>query len=162
MSDEEKSVEVRIIAHVKNEVPAGKVENWEDVISEVVLDEEYEPSLEGIEEFSHIIIVFWMHHVDEYLPKVHPQGREDIPEQGAFATRTPFRPNPIGISAVKLLSREGVSLKVSGLDCYNGTPVLDMKPYNAIDSGNIDLRIPEWMRKLMKEMETSDNPRYLY
>lgn len=161
LPEKENSVTVRIIGHVRNEVPSGKVDDWGGIASEVVLDGEYEPSLEGIEQFSHIIVIFWMHQVDEYRPKVRPQGRTDIPEQGTFATRTPFRPNPIGISAVKLLSREGPILRVIGLDCYDNTPVLDIKPYNAVDRGRVEIEIPDWMRKLMEERET-DNPRYLY
>ncbi|UCD91900.1 MAG: tRNA (N6-threonylcarbamoyladenosine(37)-N6)-methyltransferase TrmO [Methanobacteriota archaeon] len=157
----EKDVTVRVIGHVKNEITSGKVEDWGEVESEIVLNEEYESSLDGIEQFSHIVVVFWMDQVHEYTPKVHPQSREDIPKQGVFATRTPFRPNPIGISAVKLLSREGSVLKVMGLDCFDRTPVLDIKPYNAVDVEKIEFKVPGWMRRLMDERKT-DNPRYLY
>lgn len=153
MSSEE-SLRLKIIGHVKNEIPSGKVNDWEGVRSEIILKDEYGPFLDGIEQFSHIVVVFWMHQVDEYLPKIHPKGRMDIPEQGVFATRTPFRPNPIGISAVRLHSRTGASLNVSGLDCYNDTPVLDIKPFTQRDSGTSDIRIPKWMEEIMKEKES--------
>lgn len=146
-----KSIETEIIGHVRNDAPKGKVNDWTDVVSEITLKKEYEPLLDGVEDFSHIVVIFWMHQVEDYQPKVHPRRREDIPEQGVFATRTPFRPNPIGVSAVKLMYRKGASLTVSGLDCFDGTPVLDIKPYTPKNMEITDIRIPEWMEELFKE-----------
>lgn len=149
------SVDAKVIGHVRNDITSGKVDDWDKVVSEIVLEERYSPSLDGIEDFSHIVVVFWMNQVDEYRPKVHPRGREDIPEQGVFATRTPFRPNPIGISAVRLLERKGSILTVSGLDCFDGTPVLDLKPYTPKNMRISNIRIPEWMERLF---ENGGNP----
>lgn len=145
------AIEAEIIGRVKNDVHEGKVDDWAEVVSEIVLEDDYEPLLDGIEGFSHIVVVFWMDRVEGYQPKVHPKRREDIPEQGVFATRTPFRPNPIGISAVRLLNRKGSSLTVAGLDCFNGTPVLDIKPYTPKNLEITDIRIPKWMKDLFLE-----------
>ncbi len=145
------SIEAKVIGHVRNDVQQGKVGHWSNVVSQIVLEEEFEELLDGIEGFSHITVVFWMDKAQGYRPKVHPRGREDIPKQGVFATRTPFRPNPIGISPVKLLHRKSNSLTVSGLDCFNGTPVLDIKPYTPKNMEITDIRIPGWMEGLFRE-----------
>ena len=145
------SIAVKIIGHVKNDVGQGKVDDWDEVVSEIILEDDYEELLDGIEGFSHIVVVFWMDKVEGYQPKVHPRRREDIPEQGVFATRTPYRPNPIGISSVRLLKRRGPVLTVAGLDCFNGTPVLDIKPYTPKNLEITDIRIPKWMEDLFKK-----------
>ena len=84
--------------------------------------------------------------------KVHPRGREDMPFVGAFATRTPYRPNPIGLTIVELLKVEGNVLTVRGLDAIDGTPVLDIKPFDYWDVAE-GVRVPEWWAKLEKERE---------
>ncbi len=148
-----KSIRVEVLGYVKNEIEGGRVEDWKEITSEIVLDERYGPLLDGIEDFSHIVVVFWMHQVKGYEPKIHPRGRTDIPRQGVFATRTPLRPNPIGISVVSLIDRRGSSLIVSGLDCLNGTPVLDIKPYTPKSMEIAEIRVPEWMKKLLADKE---------
>jgi tRNA-Thr(GGU) m(6)t(6)A37 methyltransferase TsaA len=147
------TVEAKIIGRVKNDVQEGKVNDWDDVVSDIILEDDYDRLLDGIEGFSHVVVVFWMDRVEGYEPKVHPKRREDIPEQGVFATRTPYRPNPIGISSVRLLERKGTSLRVSGLDCFNGTPVLDVKPFTPKNLEITDVRIPKWMEDLFKKDE---------
>ncbi|MEE9116337.1 MAG: tRNA (N6-threonylcarbamoyladenosine(37)-N6)-methyltransferase TrmO [Thermoplasmata archaeon] len=136
------------IGHVRNDVGGGKVDSWRGIESKVVLKEQFEPLLDGIEDFSHVVVIGWLHEIEGYAPSVHPRGRKDLPEVGVFATRTPHRPNPIGVTVVNLLSRDGTTLKVSDLDFYNGTPVLDIKPFTPKYLGITDLRIPEWMRTL--------------
>lgn len=89
-----------------------------------------EESLRGIEGFSHLWLIFVFHKNtnDRFHAKVHPprMGGESI---GVFATRSPHRPNPIGLSLVRLEKREGDTLLLSGVDLIDGTPVLDVKPY---------------------------------
>ncbi len=118
------------------------------MISEIVVKPELEPALEGIEDFSHIIVIFWLHKSpSKDLPlKIHPMGRGDLPLVGLFATRSPRRPNPIGISIVRLLERRGNILQVKGLDAVNHTPVLDIKPLfpGEVEGG---LAAPEWARR---------------
>lgn len=136
------------IGWVRNEVSDLARRDWRDVVSEIIIKPELEPALAGIEDFSHIIVIFWFHKSpSKDLPlKIHPMGREELPLVGLFATRSPRRPNLIGISIVRLLERRGNILKVKGLDAVNNTPVLDIKPLfpGEIEGG---LRAPEWARR---------------
>ena len=86
-----------------------------------------EPGLQDIEGFSHLYVIWVFHRVDGYDLIAHPPS-DDRPH-GVFATRSPRRPNPIGLTVVKLLRREGTRLHVAGVDMLDGTPVLDIKPY---------------------------------
>ncbi len=107
--------------------------------------------LDGLDEFSHIMVVFWMHLVPrENRPptRIHPRGRTDLPLVGLFATRAPHRPNPIGVSVVKLLRRHDNILTVAGLDAINGTPVLDIKSYMTPVDKPEDIRMPDWVSKI--------------
>ncbi len=144
-------VELQPIGRVRNEVeekPADGV--WEELVSEIEIEEEFEPALEGIEEFSHIIVLFWIDRRDpsDRPLQVHPQGRQDLPLKGVFATRSPARPNRIGLTVVKLLERDGRVLRVLGLDALNGTPVLDIKPYLVRGDSVPDASIPDWLKTL--------------
>jgi tRNA-Thr(GGU) m(6)t(6)A37 methyltransferase TsaA len=99
----------------------------------------YEHALEDLQTFRFIWILFWFHENRHFRRKVLPP-RSDR-RRGVFATRSPYRPNPIGMSAVELLGIEGLRLRVQNLDILDGTPVLDLKPYipytDAIgDAGN--------------------------
>ena len=94
-----------------------------------------------------------MHEVSEEerrTMKVRPRGRRDMPLLGAFATRTPHRPNPIGLTLVELLELEGNVVTVRGLDAFDGTPILDIKPFDYWDVAEY-ARVPEWWMKLEKE-----------
>lgn len=146
---------LRAIGHVENDVQPGERVIWEEIDSRLLVDPEWAEGLEGLEEFSHIIVVFWLDRprVDENeLPlKVHPEAREDLPMVGLFATRTPHRPNPIGLTAVELLAREGNVLRVRGLDAFTGTPVLDIKPYLLRGDMKAKARAPNWLRRLWQE-----------
>ena len=99
------------------------------VVSDLVLDDWYTEALDGIEDYSHVLVIFWM---DQAGPpktlKGQVQGREELPIVGLFAPRAPSRPNPVGVSAVALLSREKNILRVQGVDAIDGTPLLDIKP----------------------------------
>ena len=88
---------------------------------------EFADGLKDIEGFSHIYLLYAFHESDGYTLQVKPFL--DDQEHGIFATRHPCRPNPIGISVVKLLSRKENSLTVEGIDMLDGTPLLDIKPY---------------------------------
>jgi tRNA (adenine37-N6)-methyltransferase len=87
----------------------------------------FEDALSDLALWDHIWVVFWFDRNREFRPKVQPP-RSDV-KRGLFATRSPYRPNPIGISALQLLAVEGLVLRVRGLDLLDGTPVLDVKPY---------------------------------
>ncbi len=121
---------------------------WSQVESVLIIDSELTDLMDGLEDFSHIIVLFWMHQSSGEFPiKVHPQGRDDMPLTGVFATRAPHRPNSIGMTVVKLIDREGNRLRVKELDAIDGTPVLDIKPYLPKDSIP-DAHYPEWVAKL--------------
>jgi tRNA-Thr(GGU) m(6)t(6)A37 methyltransferase TsaA len=89
----------------------------------------YEYGLSDIEGFSHLWVLFWFHLNEGWRPKVLPPRSSR--RRGVFATRAPYRPNPIGLSVVKLEAVEGLKLEISGIDILDQTPVLDLKPYVA-------------------------------
>jgi tRNA-Thr(GGU) m(6)t(6)A37 methyltransferase TsaA len=93
----------------------------------ILVNQEYADALEDIEGFDRIWLVYLMHLVSSWKPRVIPF--RDTREHGLFATRSPSRPNPIGLSSVELLSRDGNCLEVAGIDVVDGTPLLDIKPY---------------------------------
>src|SRR3989344_2837127 len=105
--------------------------------------------LDGIEDYSHVIIVYWMGEEKECHLKHHPQGRLDVPYGGIFACRCPQRPNRLAISTVKLVVRQGRRLRVKGLDILNGTPILDIKPYWPQYDRVSNVKIPAWVNKLV-------------
>jgi tRNA-Thr(GGU) m(6)t(6)A37 methyltransferase TsaA len=84
-------------------------------------------ALKDLSGFSHIWVVFWFNHSRGWNSQVVPP--RDVRKRGLFATRAPHRPNPIGMSAVRLLQVQGLMIRVRGLDMLDGTPVLDIKPY---------------------------------
>ena len=89
---------------------------------------EYEDGLGHLEGFSHIILLYFFHYADPGYELVVTPFLDDEPK-GLFATRYPRRPNPVGLSVVRLLRREGRVLHVDGIDVLDGTPLLDIKPY---------------------------------
>jgi tRNA-Thr(GGU) m(6)t(6)A37 methyltransferase TsaA len=96
-------------------------------MAEIEVFAEYKDGLADIDGFSHIIILYLFHQSKGYSVKVRPFY--DSRMRGLFATRAPRRPNPIGISVVRLIERKGNVLKVKGIDVINGTPLIDIKPY---------------------------------
>jgi len=125
------------------------------LISRIVVRKNLAEALEGIEDFSHLFVVFFMHQVsagDRKILRMHPRGRKDLPLLGVFATRTAFRPNPIGLTLVELLERKENVLAVRGLDAYDGTPVLDVKPADSRDMP-ANMRVPKWLRRLENEKQ---------
>jgi len=140
------------VGFVKTEA-VGKEVRDKNVVSKIVFREEYTEALEGVEEFSHLFVLFWLHEMsdeDRRVMKVRPRGRSDMPLLGIFATRTPHRPNPIGLTRVKLLNVDGNVVTVQGLDAFDGTPVLDIKPFDSWDTTE-DFKVPKWWMKLDKE-----------
>ena len=123
------------------------------VISKIVVREELVAGLEGIDGFSHLFVLFWLNQISSAQRKtlkVHPRGRMDLPLLGVFATRTMLRPNPIALTLVELLKVEGNVLTVKGLDAYDGTQVLDVKPFDRWDVAT-EAKVPDWWKKLEAE-----------
>jgi tRNA-Thr(GGU) m(6)t(6)A37 methyltransferase TsaA len=98
-----------------------------DVEGEVVVDAAFEAALADIEGFERVWLIYWLDRAGPYAPRVVPY--RDTRSHGLFATRSPCRPNAIGLSVVRLLGREGRTLRVAGVDVLDGTPLLDLKPY---------------------------------
>jgi tRNA (adenine37-N6)-methyltransferase len=122
-------------------------------LSEITLNPDFHPALEGIREFSHVFVLFWLHQISDAerrKMKIHPRGRKDMPLVGVFATRSKYRPNPIGLTLCELISVQDTVLTVRGLDAFDGTYVLDLKPYDSWDCAP-DAKVPQWWMKLERE-----------
>ena len=97
---------------------------------------EFELGLTDVEGFSHLFVIWAFHQSQSYELLGKPPTDDRL--HGVFATRSPFRPNPIGLTVVELLHREGARLRVRGIDMLDGTPILDIKPYlSSIPSENL-------------------------
>jgi len=108
----------------KEDIPK---EDRELIEGRIEIFKEFEDGLKDIDGFSHLIIIFVFHKSYGYNLEVKPPFGDKI--RGVFATRSPYRPNPIGMTIVELLEREGNILRVKGIDMIEGTPVIDIKPY---------------------------------
>ena len=123
-------------------------------VSMIIIDEDLVDILDGIVEYSHLLVLYWAHQVPEQsrsMTRVHPMGREEYPLKGIFSTCSPARPNPVLMSVVRLLRRSGNVLEVSGLDAIDGSPVVDIKPYVKDFYPQEGVSIPEWMQQLRRE-----------
>jgi tRNA-Thr(GGU) m(6)t(6)A37 methyltransferase TsaA len=144
------SIEIRPIGCVH------RLSSTEDVtdrnlVSQIILLPELEPALAGIEQFSHLYVIYWLDRVSNEHRSVLTQPTNGIP-RGVFAGRKPWRPNPIGLTLVELVRYEGNVLWVRGLDAIEDSPILDIKPYPEWVSGRLivvtDFRLPpDWQGK---------------
>ncbi len=100
-----------------------------DAICSIEVDERWVQALNGVETCSHLVVLYWMDQARRDLVIQAPRHYKE--PRGSFALRSPVRPNPIALSIVRLLRVEGAKLSVTGLDCLDGTPLLDLKPYFA-------------------------------
>ncbi len=136
----------------RSDVPmAGKSRT---LISELIIDNDLAGILDGIEEFSHLIVLYWAHRVPpegRSILKVHTKGQKDFPLVGVFADCSPARPNPVCLTTVRLLERRGNILKVEGLDAVDGSPLIDIKPYNPMYFVQGEIKVSPWMQKFHKE-----------
>lgn len=141
-------ISLRPIGQVHNDVTEPRPAGWETVESVLALDVDMAPGLAGLEGFSHIIVLFWMHRVPDELRVAgqdRPGGRQHLPLVGTFTTRGQLRPNPIGVAVVPLIKVDGPRLHVRGLDAIDGTPVLDIKPHLPPYDSPQDVRMPSWV-----------------
>jgi tRNA-Thr(GGU) m(6)t(6)A37 methyltransferase TsaA len=157
MASQEKII-MRPIGFVKTSAVGDEVKD-KSRTSQIVIRRELIEALDGITGFSHLFVLFWLSQISNKqrrTMKVHPRGRKDMPLLGVFATRTNLRPNPIGLTLVELIKAEGNVLTVRGLDAFDGTPVLDVKPFDLWDIGK-NARMPDWWLRLHEEDERSVN-----
>ncbi len=120
------------------------------LLAKIVLDGELAPALDGIEEWSHLYVIFWL---DGATRTEEPVLHHAVSDVGIFAARSPIHPNPVGLTLVELVKREGNVLWVRGLDAYDGTPVLDIKPYPDWEQDLLvvtEFRIPDWLARIIR------------
>ena len=125
-----------------------------EVISELVIDSSLAGILDGLEDFSHLLVLYWAHRVPpegRYLIKAHPMGRKDLPLVGIFSTCSPARPNTILATVVRLLEHKENVLKVEGLDALDGSPIVDIKPYHSSYYARDDVEEADWMLRIERE-----------
>lgn len=117
-------------------------------LSRVKIFPEFCVGLEKLCNFSHIIVLYWFHLRDNEEERctlrVVPRRHSGAPQVGVFASRSPSRPNPVGFCVVELTKIEDCILVVRGLDAFEGSPIIDIKPYIPRNDSISDVRAPEW------------------
>ena len=152
-SNPTEGMSLRSIGVVRNGVSEPRTV-WEEVESEIVLEAPYVASLAGLDAFSHAIVLFWLHLSSEWAPD-ESRGPSDEGRRGTFATRSPVRTNPVGVTVVELKGIEGSTVRVHGLDAVDGTQVLDLKPYIHYGDRIEEPQEPDWCK------DFNENKRYL-
>ena len=123
------------------------------LVSELVINPELKGILDGLEEFSHALVLYWPHLLPPHgrsLTKVHPIGQKRFPLVGVFSTCSPARPNPILVTTVRIVEKRGNILKVKGLEAVDGSPIIDIKPYTTTYYFAEDIRVSDWMEQIQQ------------
>jgi tRNA-Thr(GGU) m(6)t(6)A37 methyltransferase TsaA len=140
------------IGYVRSPEKKSRRGSFDEVVAEIVVSDDLVEALEGLGEFSHLEVIYYMHVAEpdrEFKPTTHPMGLRELPRVGLFATRSPHRPNPIGLTLCELLSIEGNRLTVRGLDALDGSPVLDIKGPSRRDRDlGATMRFPAWTERI--------------
>ncbi len=150
-----KKFELEPIGHVETKRELIEDDFWGGEESSIVLSDRFTPeALKGIEDFSHVEVLFLLDQVE--LSRIvmgarHPRNNPDWPEVGIFAQRAKNRPNRIGSTICRVLRTEGLRLVVAELDAVSGTPVLDVKPVMSEFLPRCDVQQPSWSRELMEQ-----------
>ena len=130
--------------------PVGYVRKT-DSTATIVLDEKYQAGLLGLDGFSHVYVVWWFDRSDtpekRAVLQVHPRGNPENPLTGVFATRAPIRPNLIALTLCRIVSVTDNVVEVEGIDAFDGTPVLDMKPYIPGEDAGSRATGPDWLNR---------------
>jgi len=149
------SITVEPIAHVRAKRATPEDDFWGGETAVIELVDGIDPeSLFGLEDFSHAEVIFHFHQVDPakiVLDARRPRNNSDWPRIGIFAQRGKNRPNRLGSTIVRILGREGRTLRVAELDAIDGTPVLDIKPVMREFLPRTEVRQPSWVGELMRE-----------
>ncbi|WEG18908.1 SAM-dependent methyltransferase [Alkalihalophilus pseudofirmus] len=142
---------IGIAYNLRNEI---EDDYWGEVVSKIVLDSTFpEEAFNEIESFSHLEIIFYFHKVakDKIITGArHLRNDTSLPKVGIFSQRGKNRPNQLGLTTVKVVGRKGRELTVSGLDCINETPILDIKPVMQEFLPRETISQPGWTRDIMK------------
>ena len=149
------NIKLEAIGYVENNRNEIKDDHWGKTTSKITLIDSFPAeSLKGLDEFSHVEIVFYFHQV--YEGKIvkgarHPRNNHSWPKTGIFSQRGKNRPNRIGLTIAKVLQQNGRTITLQGLDAINGTPVLDIKPvFRQFLPGEF-VRQPVWVDELMED-----------
>ncbi|MEA2530160.1 MAG: hypothetical protein QOG89_1804 [Thermomicrobiales bacterium] len=137
--------------------PGEFFDPWQESILEI--DPRWAAGLDGLEDFSHLVVLFYLDRAPRRRTPGAPRRPEDHPDTppvGFFATRTPKRPNPIGIACPRLIRREGNLLVVAGIDAWDGTPILDLKGYYPRDELRADATVPDWLLRLWSSHDADE------
>ncbi|MCA9258194.1 MAG: tRNA (N6-threonylcarbamoyladenosine(37)-N6)-methyltransferase TrmO [Planctomycetales bacterium] len=130
-------------------VAIGKVEKSGDT-TRLRLSDQYAYGLLGLDQWSHVNVLYWFDKNDvpqkRRILRVHPRGNPDNPLTGVFACRSPVRPNLIALSVCKILAVEENAVVVDQIDAFDGTPLLDLKPFIPPDAPREGVRTPDWTR----------------
>jgi len=147
-------IESEPIGYVAAARSEAEDDEWGGAESCIVLSEAFEPeALAGLEDFSHVEVIFFFHRVDPdriVRGSRHPRNNPEWPAVGIFAQRGKNRPNRLGSTIARILRCEGRRLYLSELDAIDGTPVLDIKPVLQEFLPRGELRQPEWSHELMR------------
>lgn len=147
------AITIHPVGYVHNDIKTPADDIWNKVISEIHINDELQDGLQGLSDWSHVVVIFRMHETqferDQHLVR-RPRERDDMPRLGIFAQRARHHPNMIGITAVRLLGIDGSIVRVKGLDAIDGTPVLDIKPYAPVYDGVSEPLVPAWFVRLMQ------------
>ncbi|MGC9144697.1 MAG: tRNA (N6-threonylcarbamoyladenosine(37)-N6)-methyltransferase TrmO [Nitrososphaeria archaeon] len=149
------------IGYVKTEVEDEDIRKTsENVISKIIIKEEYAEGLQGLEGYSHLLVISYLNKLRNFeigVLKVKPRRLtkyglkiEELPEVGVFAIDSPARPNPIGLSIAEIIKIDKNIITVKGLDLFNETPVLDIKPYS-YERVVKEFKVPDWYSELLKK-----------
>jgi tRNA-Thr(GGU) m(6)t(6)A37 methyltransferase TsaA len=117
------------VAAAPNQGDEGAPDAW------LVFEPAVREALDGIHAGDEVLVLTWLDRARRDVLRVHPRGDRSRPEQGVFATRSPDRPNPIGLHRVRVLAVDGLRVHVSDLEAVDGTPILDVKPVLSGDVG---------------------------
>ena len=130
--------------------PIGHVKKSEDRTL-IVLDEKYQPGLLGLEGFTHIYMLWWFDKNDtpekRAVLQVHPMGNRGNPLTGVFATRSPMRPNLIALTRCRVVAVKDNVIEIDKTDAFDGTPVLDIKPFIPGYDTAKDAKVPDWLER---------------
>jgi len=130
--------------------PIGTVEK-KDGVTRLRIADKFAPALKGLDGFSHVVVLYWFDKNDtpakRGILQVHPRGNRKNPLTGVFACRAPVRPNLIALSVCRVLAVEGSVVRVDGIDAFDGTPILDLKPHIPAIECPKGVTLPAWLGK---------------
>ena len=122
---------LKIIGYLRSDIKtreeAPKQGNEGGIEAVVEIQEEYEDAMDGMSVGSEVVLLSWLHAADRECQRVHPRGDETRPKRGVFTTRSPDRPNPIGLHPVTITEIDGFKIKVRPMEAIDGTPLIDIK-----------------------------------